>query len=158
MVRSKPVILIDSREKRPYDFEGDDAFASIKHTKLDAGDYSLEGLEHIIVIERKASVDELFLNFTKDIKRLNAEFERLKDHKIKVIMIEATCEDVMNPYKYYINKNGLNKHSPKMPVAVVTSGLTNLMLQHNVHIFFGGSKAQSMTRGILLRAYEMYKE
>ncbi len=158
MVRSKPVLLVDSREKTPYDFEGDDAFSAIKHTKLDAGDYSIEGLSHIIVIERKASVDELFLNFTKDIKRIHAEFERLKDHKIKVIMIEATCEDVMNPYKYYINQKGINKHSPKMPVAVVINGLTNLMLQHNVHVFFGGNKAQSMTRGILLRAYEMYKE
>ena len=156
MIKQKPVILVDSREKLPWDWEPDDAFESIEHCKLDAGDYSIKGLEHIIAIERKASVDELFINFTRDKDRIKAEFERLKDHKFKVMMLEFSREDAMNPAKYYINKRGINKQHPKMPVAVVMEGLNRLLLEYGVHIIFGGSRAQAMTRGILLKAYELH--
>lgn len=158
MSKQKPILLIDTREKQPFDFEPDDAFESIEYVKLEAGDYSIKGLEHLIVIERKATVDELFINFSKEKERINAEFERLKNHKFKILMIEASCEDVMNPMKYYINKKGINKQHPKMPVAVVMNGLNDLIIGHGVLVMFGGSRAQSMARGILLRAYELHQK
>jgi len=157
MVKEKPILIVDTREKTPWDFESDDAFSGVLYTKLDGGDYSIQGMENILVVERKATVDELFVNFTKDRERIRAEFERLKDHKFRIIVIEETCDDVMNPYKYYVNKKGINKRSPKMPVAVVASGLTNLMLEHNAMVIFGGSRAQAMVRGILLRAWELHQ-
>ena len=157
-MKSKPVLLIDSREKHPWDFDGDEAFEEVLYQKLDAGDYSIQGLEHIIVIERKATVDELFINFTKHKKRIAAEFERLKDHKFKIIVLEETCDDVMNPNHYYVNKKKLNRQSPKMPVAVVTSSLTKLMLEHNVQVIYGGMRAQAMARGILLHAFELHRK
>jgi hypothetical protein len=149
-------MLVDTREKLPWDWEPDDAFESVKFLKLDAGDYTLEGLEKIVAVERKASVDELFINFTKDKDRIKAEFERLKDHKFKILMLEFSCEDMMNPTKYYINKRGINRQHPKMPVAVVAEGVTKLMMEYGVHVIFGGSRAQTMTRGLLLKAYELH--
>lgn len=154
---SKPILIVDTREKEPWQFEGDDAFAGVLYKKLDGGDYSLQGLEDIIVIERKATVDELFVNFTTNKERIKAEFERLAKHKFKILVVEETCDDVMNPYKYYINKKKINKKNPKMPVAVVASNLTNLMLEHNVYVIFGGSRAQAMVRGILLRAWDLHQ-
>jgi ERCC4-type nuclease len=156
--KTKPTLLVDSREKHYWDFECDDAFDKVEYRKLDAGDYSIEGLEDVIVIERKATIDELFNNFTKDKKRIAAEFDRLEDHPFKFIVIEETCDDIMNPHKYYINKKGINTQSPKMPVAVVTSNLTKLMLERNVHVIFGGLRAQAMARGILLHAYDLYRK
>jgi len=158
MVIPKPVLIIDTREKYPWDFEGDQAFEDVRYEKLDAGDYSIEGLEDIIVIERKATVDELFANFTKDKKRIIAEFERLKNHRFKIIVVEETCDDIMNPNKYYVNKKKINRKSPKMPVAVVTSNLTKLMLEHDVHIIYGGMRAQAMAKGILLHAYDLHRK
>lgn len=158
MVIEKPKIIVDTREKQPWCWEGDSAFSEVIYRKLDGGDYSIEGLEDIIVIERKATVDELFANFTKDKKRIAAEFERLKDHRFKIIVLEENCEDVMNPSHYYVNKKKINRKSPKMPVAVVTSGLTKLMLEHDVHIIYGGMRAQAMARGILLHAYELHRK
>lgn len=157
MVAQKPSLIVDTREKNPWDWESDDAFGEVIYTKLDGGDYSLRGLENILVIERKATVDELFVNFTKDRERIKAEFERLKDHKFRILVVEETCDDVLNPYKYYVNKKKINRKSPKMPVAVVASGLTNLMLEHNVHVIFGGGRSQAMVRGILLRAWELHQ-
>ena len=158
MVVQKPTLIIDTREKFPWDFEGDQAFAEVIYRKLDAGDYAIEGMEGVLVIERKATVDELFNNFTKDKKRIAAEFERLKDHRFKIIVVEETCDDIMNPYKYFVNKKKINKQSPKMPVAVVTSGLTKLMFEQDVHIVYGGTRAQAMARGILLHAYELHRK
>jgi ERCC4-type nuclease len=158
MVKEKPILIVDTREKQPWCFEGDDAFADVIYQKLDGGDYSIQGMEHIITIERKATVDELYMNFTKDKKRIAAEFERLKDHRFKIVVVEESCEDVMNPNKYYVNKKKINRRSPKMPVAVVTSNLTKLLLEHDVHIIFGGMRAQAMARGILLHAYELHQK
>jgi len=158
MVKQKPVLIIDSREKQPWCFDTDEAFEEVRHEKLDGGDYSIDGMQHIITIERKATVDELYMNFTKDKKRIAAEFERLKDHRFKIVVVEESCEDVMNPNKYYVNKKKINRRSPKMPVAVVTSNLTKLLLEHDVHIIFGGMRAQAMARGILLHAYELHQK
>lgn len=158
MAKQKPTLIIDTREKMPWDFEGDEAFEDVVYEKLDGGDYSIRGMEDIIVVERKATVDELFMNFTKDKKRIHAEFERLKEHKFKIVVVEETCDDIMNPHHYYVNKKNINRQSPKMPVAVVTSNLTKLMLEYDAHIIFGGMRAQAMARGILLHAYELHRK
>ena len=158
MVKEKPVLIVDTREKQPWCFDTDDAFSDIIYQKLDGGDYSIQGMEHLITIERKATVDELYMNFTKDKKRIAAEFERLKDHRFKIVVIEESCEDVMNPNKYYVNKKKINRRSPKMPVAVVVSNLTKLMLEQNVQVIFGGMRAQAMARGILLHAYDLHQK
>lgn len=152
-----PHLIVDTREKSPFDYDGDEDFEGVIHEKLDAGDYSLRGLEHIITIERKANGDELFNNFTKNKDRIYAEFDRLKDHKIKILMIEQSCEEVFNPNSYYINKRKLNKRDPKMPVAVVGVNLMRLIVEYGVQVIFAGSKARKMTKSILLAAYEQHR-
>ena len=42
-------IIVDTREQQPWDFE----FHETAKAKLDTGDYSVEGLENILCIERK---------------------------------------------------------------------------------------------------------
>jgi ERCC4-type nuclease len=153
-----PTLIVDSREKKSWDFEGDEAFAAVKHHKLDGGDYSIEGLEDIIVIERKATVDELFGNFSKDKARIRAEFERLRPVKFRFFIIEESFDNIMNPLKYYINKRKINKRHPKMPVAVVAAGLNDLMLNYGVHVLFGGNNAQALARSLLLKAFELYND
>ena len=154
--KKKPVLVIDTREKQPWEFDADDAFEDVVYRKLDAGDYSIEGMEDIIVIERKASVDELFSNFTKNKERIYAEFDRMQDHKFKIILIEESCDDILNPSAYYVNRKKINKSSPMMPTAVVTSNLTILMLEYGAHVIFAGTRGKAMARGILLKAYELY--
>lgn len=151
--KATPVILVDSREKQPIDFEGDNSFAEVRYSKLDAGDYSIEGLEKIITIERKVNGDELFTNFTKHKERFFNEFERLKDYKYKFLVIEQSCEEILNPQMYYINKSHINKYNINMPVAIVTSGLNELMFKYGVHVIYAGHKARSIIKGLLLFAY-----
>lgn len=157
--KTKPILLIDSREQHPWGFGEDEDFDGVERVKLDAGDYSIKGLEHVVMIERKANQDEIYTNFaSKDGKRrLYAEFERAQDIPFKFIIVESSLEDVMNPQAYFVNKKGINKRHLKMPVAVVTSNLTNLTLQRNVHVIYGGECAASMAKGLLLRVYDLVR-
>jgi hypothetical protein len=156
----KPTLLIDTRERTPFNFDGDEDFAAIEHTKVDAGDYTLDGMQNIITIERKASADELLNNFYENKERIMAEFDLMKERGIKhkFIVVEQDLETVMNPQSYYINRSKKNRRSPMVPVAVVMENLTNLMLEHNVHVIFAGSKAAKITKRLLLRAYELHSK
>lgn len=151
-------MLIDTRERTPWNFDGDDDFSAIEHIKIDAGDYTIAGMETIITIERKASADELLNNFYENKERILAEFDRMKDYKFKFIVVEQDLETIMNPQTYYINRSKKNRRSPMVPVAVVMENLTNLMLEHNVHVIFAGSKAAKITKRLLLRAYELHSK
>lgn len=115
-------------------------------------------MEHLIVIERKASVDELFINFTKNKERIYAEFDRLEDHLFKVVILEESCDDMLAPSSYYVNRKKINRGSPKMPPAVVASNLMTLMMEYGAHIILAGTRGRSMARGILLKAYELHKK
>lgn len=60
-----PVLVVDSREQDPLDFRPYARwFGGIKTTKLDLGDYSIEGMEDRCVVERK-SLSDLVKSFTQ---------------------------------------------------------------------------------------------
>ena len=66
-------IIVDTREKEPYTFYGEDV--EIHYDKLDTADYTLVGLENKLAVERKKSVSEISQNlisarFTKELKRM----------------------------------------------------------------------------------------
>lgn len=151
----KPTLIIDTREKTPWSFERDTDFEAIVHQKLDAGDYALKEIEDICVIERKATVDELFNNFTKDKERIYAEIDRMQNYKYRFIVIEQDLSHILDHQNYYINKAFGARKNPRMPVAVVASNLTKIMLEHNVHVIFAGKNAKSITKAILFKIYEL---
>ena len=101
MAKSKPFTIIkDTREQDGYSFA---ASSSRYHTcngmvsrKLDTGDYSIEGLEDKLCIERKASVVEFANNVGHDQVRFLKEIERMKDFPYKFLVFEFSLTDLMN--------------------------------------------------------------
>ena len=90
-------IIVDTREQvnghvTEYLDKGKVPYSS---RKLDTGDYSamLEDftLEHDVVIERKANIDELAGDFTADRQRFEDEFTRAKAEGLKVFLIIEEC-------------------------------------------------------------------
>jgi len=159
MAREKPTLIVDTREKNPWQFEDDGDFAEVKYAKLDQGDYAIEGLEHVCAIEKKASGDELLNNFFSGKKRIYAEMERLQEHcKCPVIVIEQTLEQLLNPREYYVNSSGKNRKSKYMPPAVVMDNLMDIMALHGVHVVFGGEDAQRIAKRILLRTWTLHHQ
>jgi hypothetical protein len=156
ITKNKPTLIIDTREKHPWNFEADDAFEEVVYRKLDYGDYSLEGLEDVVSIERKLDCNELFTNFTQGKKRILAEFTRMSECQTGVVVVEQTWEDILNPDSYYINTKKINKRHPKMPVAVVADRLVDLITNSNIQVVCAGNRAQSIARAILLNTYNKH--
>lgn len=156
-----PTIIIDTRERLPWDFDGDDAFAAVEHTKLDQGDYSIKGMEHIVSIERKANANELFTNLSqKDHReRIYAEMCRLAGIvKYRFMVIEQNLEDVLSPHSYAVNTMNRNKNSQFMPPALIMQHLMTFMIDYNVHVIFAGSKGKNIAKRLLLQIYELHRK
>lgn len=90
------VFLIDTREQRPWDFRifnSEKIKINQKRATLKSGDYTLEGYEDQIVIERK-SLDDLVGCVTTSRERFEAELERLDSFKSCAVLVEAPWSDV----------------------------------------------------------------
>ena len=88
-------VIIDTREKNPWDLEQNQYITEIIYRKLDAGDYSVEGLETWLSIERKATVCEVAQNITK--KHFWNSMNRLAvDVTFPFLICEFSIADVYN--------------------------------------------------------------
>ncbi|MBF0480701.1 MAG: ERCC4 domain-containing protein [Desulfovibrionaceae bacterium] len=79
-------IIVDSREQRPFDFEGYDA--QVVKGALTAGDYSLAGLESLVAVERKELCD-LVACLGRERDRFERELERLRGYEAAAVVIES---------------------------------------------------------------------
>lgn len=159
---AKPTLIVDSREKLPFDFEGDDDFAGIEYRKLDSGDYSLVGMQDIITIERKKSVDELYNNLAKkkDVERFVRELKRMPPYRFMIV--EASWEDILNPKSYYVNglpaRDKRRPRSPYQPRAIIMAHFFDFYADHGLNIIPAGMHAQSMTKRLLLHFYQLHRK
>ena len=121
-------IIQDTREKKPWTFSATGSVRDVKVVKLDTGDYSIEGMEDSFMIERKSSVDELFMNLGVQWKRFEREMERAKPFKHKYLVIEATMRDVYRGSRY-----------SKMSGRFIMARLVYLQLKYGIQVIFAGS-------------------
>ena len=109
-------ILIDTREQQYFHISKILWQKNIKYIrkKLDFGDYSfrLEGktFEKAFVIERKNSIDELCLSFTKERERFKREFERAKENDCCIVLlIEDDFKKIkLHQYRSKMHPNALS--------------------------------------------------
>lgn|SRR5574337_131406 len=150
---NKPTILIDSREKQPYNFSKDHITSEI--IKLDTGDYTIKGYENEICIERKKNGLELLNNITGKgkAKAFRSELQRMKNIKHVFVVVEQSLEDFLNPQKYFWTRKLKNK-AP----AILLGYITSLMLRNNIHFIFGGNRSYSIVKNILMKFYEHQQE
>ena len=95
----KPVVVIDTREKAPFDFGAlCNWIGGTTRRKLDAGDYSVVGMEHLLRLERK-SLTDLITTLMQCRKRLLNECESLARCRHSALLVEATYEDVKSFYE-----------------------------------------------------------
>ena len=91
--KAEPVAFVtDSREKEPYLFEG----FPVTVKKIDAGDYSLVGVEDQVVVERKSKEDAYGCT-GKSRDRFKRCLERMSKLKRAVIVIESSFHDFQTP-------------------------------------------------------------
>lgn len=86
-------ILCDTREQQPWEFsEKDWEHGSVRAT-LKTGDYTLQGFEDVLTIDRKGKASELATNLTD--KRFERELERLQDFKYPFIVCDFPLSDLL---------------------------------------------------------------
>jgi len=126
-------IIADSRERENGHVTGYFDKRGVPYTtrKLETGDYSAMigdmTLEHEVVVERKASLDELCGNFTVDRQRLADEFTRAKAEGLKVFLLveNASLSDI------YLH-NYRSKLEPKSLIATLLSW----QIRYNITVIF----------------------
>ena len=91
----KPVALVDTREQMPFPLalNHPNWIESERRVALPTADYSVEGMEGLLALERK-SLPDLLGCIAADRERFLAVCARLAEFRWKGIIIEATYEDI----------------------------------------------------------------
>ena len=154
-------IIKDTREKKGYTFEASrtkyHVCKGMVLRKLDTGDYSIEGLEDKICIERKASVVELANNVGFDKRRFVSEIERMKEFPHRFLILEFSLTDLMNfPEGSDIPEKEISKL--KISNKYMLRFLMELQINDNINVIFCDSKknAKWTVLSILKRINEKY--
>lgn len=96
----KPIALVDTREQQPLSIDRfDNWFAGSRSATLETGDYSIEGMEQLVCLERKSLAD-LVGTLMHHRPRFFRELERMQAYPYRAILVEASYEDVKSPYSF----------------------------------------------------------
>lgn len=109
---SDGAVVVDTREKKPYEFPGVD---NITERELNVGDYSRIGYEDVFSVERK-TLDDLARSLGTDRDRFEDEIRRAQSLEEFAVVIEATKDSV---YKYRNSSECPNYYSNIHPNSIV---------------------------------------
>lgn len=115
------VIIVDTREQQPYTFAG---LATVRK-KLDAGDYSIEGYEDKVAVERKSYAD-IWGSMSVERGRFKRCVERLAELDRAAIVIECSLTKLCE------QPSRIERTTP----ASVVGGLVSWAVQYQVGVFF----------------------
>jgi ERCC4-type nuclease len=62
---------------------------------LHTGDYTIEGFEDIVCVERKGCVSEIAMNLGKKKNAFQAEMQRMKDYEFSFLICEFDMDDIL---------------------------------------------------------------
>lgn len=139
--RGPATIVIDTREQEPYSF--DSRLVAAVRRALPAGDYSVEGMEERVAVERK-SLDDFVSTVIHARRRFRAELQKLAGYRAVCVVVEASVADVL------LQRYRGEAH----PNAVVGSALS-IVLDFGVPVFFCGNRqaACQFVQAYLLAAH-----
>ena len=95
-----PVAIIDTREQNPLSFRRFRGwFADIEERALPLGDYSVDGMEHSCVVERK-DLAVLISSFTSNRSVFINRLRRMSDRPQSLLVITASLTEIKSEYPY----------------------------------------------------------
>lgn len=123
-------VLIDTREQRPFTFENYDVVTA--STTLVAGDYSVQGFEDCVAVERKELGDLVNCLMGKNRDRFEKELQKLRYYELATVVVESPLRDVAAG----------NYRSEMKPNAVIQSCLA-FWVRYGVPFVFAESRVNA---------------
>lgn len=106
-------IVVDTREQEPYGFDAG-RVRVIRHA-LPAGDYSLEGMESTVAVERKSLAD-FVSTVIHSRARFYRELSRLGAYRAAAVVVEGNLMDVLSGHY----RGGAHPNSLLGSIAAIT--------------------------------------
>ncbi len=147
------IIIRDTREKENF---GWDFPCEVKNKKLDTGDYTIQGMETSIIIERKHSPVEIGMNLGVDVKRFEKELVRLKEFSMAYLVCEFPLSSLLSfPKNCNIPTAKLAK--VKTTGKFLTSSLSSLCKKYEVELIYTNGREDAISKvwDIFQLAYEL---
>jgi len=122
-------VVVDTREQSPWTFEGQ-SIETVR-SKLDTGDYSVEGLTNRVTIERKSLADWTG-TVLRDRARFYRELERMRAFDFRCVIIEVGVREIMEG----------NYRSAANPAAIL-GFVAEVSVGQAVPVYLAGSRAEA---------------
>jgi ERCC4-type nuclease len=143
-----PLIIVDTREQKPYLFRKTKRCRGHIISKLECGDYQLSDCSDLIVIERKKNIDELCSNIGVHRDRFERLLQRMLSFKLRYVVIEDYYSSIYRP------------RFSKMSPSSIFGSIMSFQVKYNVSFLFCGNRdnARRVTRTLLEKAYKHRKD
>lgn len=155
MTVEKFTIIRDTREKPNHGwwFDEDDMCAGTIARKVDVGDYSIDGLEKIISIERKESVTELANNVVQD--RFKKQLAKMSNFKYPFLLLEFHWDEIAG-YPWNTDLPMKVKQKIRLYPSAIYGTLLSAQMKYGIHVIPCGDQvsAEKTAYKILRKVYE----
>lgn len=153
------LIIRDSREKvgHGWDYPEDNFCRGTKIEKLNVGDYSIEGMEHLIFLDRKDSIFEIGGNIKE--KRFHNLIHKAQYYQYKYIVFEFTEQELLDFQPVPWNSPAYAKAIPywkckvKMIGTTIHKALMTMQKNYGIKMIFSESRHAAE-----LKCYEILKD
>ena len=138
-------IVVDTREQEPWTFD-----SPTVRRKLDSGDYSVEGLESSLSVERK-SLNDAVSTILHSRPRFERELERLRSCRWACVVVEADMDRMAR---------GMDMHVRVSPESFIAA-CAEISVRTGIPIYWCGSRqaARTFAQAFLRAAYlQHYRE
>ena len=148
-------VIRDSREQQGWDFSPSTSCLGTEVRTIATGDYTIEGYEGVLAIERKGTLGEFSSNIVQ--KRFENEMVRLEEYTYPFIILEFELSDVIN----FPVGSGIPKSkwaSLKVSKWFILKRIVELQIKYKTKIIFAGKYGKEIAASIFKRVLENAKE
>lgn len=156
MIENKFTVIRDTREKPEFGWSfAQDAYCDgTIIDKVNVGDYTIEGLDDYVCIERKHSIDEFAHNCIE--KRWQKCMQRMSEVKHAYILFEFDWNAV-NTYPRSARVPSHVRKKLRIPAAYIRKVIHTARDDYNIHVLACGNRyrAEQAAYRILRKAHEL---
>lgn len=146
-------VIKDTREQDGWEFHVSSSCTGMEIGTLKTGDYTIEGYEDIVVIERKGKIEEFAANIVQP--RFEEELKRLEKFKHPFAVLEFTLHDIINfPASTNIPKN--KWHTVKVRPYFILKRFVELQIKYKTKFILAGPYGLDVAGSIFRRIVETY--